>query len=425
MESETAVWVLDVREVTNHPLPPRPRGNGPRRRAQGEVHRQQEHRPAVVPRPRAIRVLKPGEILEAALDRSFPSPLAGYGRVGVTGLLLSRPHSVTTTPGDPRGRHRPRQHPLTPWVNYIVPALEAMVTSLCETTGYPRIRVVQALKEVYERVGTNDYAFAIQESPIFQEFHSDFDSFNALVIEPAKEAFARARRKYLVLYPGAREGLDALRALGIKVVGLTDSPRNSAEARVRALQLDERLDALYTLPRMCCRSRWPPASGASSKKAHYRLAIPVVELRRECEKPSGEGLSRVIQDLGLTPSEVVMVGDNRAKGRGHRSGPRTAAGRGPSTGPTSRSSTGSGSTSSRPGSVTHRHFCRAGRPALSSLIGPSRTSCRWPASLRDCSSGALAGIGSRQRPMANAGSNLHSVFSSIPGGSGPLLALPD
>src|SRR6202021_1737380 len=129
------------------------------------------------------------------------------------------------------------------WVNYIVPALEAMVTSLCQTTGYPRIRVVQSLKEVYERVGTNDYAFAIQESSIFKEFQSDFDSFNALVIEPAKEAFTRARKKYLLLYPGALDGLGKLRAQGVQIIGLTDSPRNSAEARVRALGLDAHLDA--------------------------------------------------------------------------------------------------------------------------------------------------------------------------------------
>src|SRR5580698_9526730 len=105
------------------------------------------------------------------------------------------------------------------WVNYIVPALEGMVASLCQTTGFPRIRVVQSLKEVYERVGTNDYAFAIQESSIFREFNSDFDSFQALVISPAKEAFATARRKYLQPYPGTQEGLTALRQAGVRVIG--------------------------------------------------------------------------------------------------------------------------------------------------------------------------------------------------------------
>ena len=202
------------------------------------------------------------------------------------------------------------------WVNYIVPALEAMVTSLCETTGYPRIRVVQSLKEVYERVGTNDYAFAIQESAIFREFHSDFDSFNALVIEPAKEASRWARRRYLVLYPGAREGLDALRALDVKIVGLTDSPRNSAEARVRALQLDQKLDALYTLPAYALPQQVDERIRRLEQEGHYRLSIPVIELALECEKPSGDGLGHVIRDLGLQAPEVLVVGDNRAKDGG-------------------------------------------------------------------------------------------------------------
>ncbi len=202
------------------------------------------------------------------------------------------------------------------WVNYIVPALEAMVASLCETTGYPRIRVVQSLKEVYERAGTNDYAFAIQESSIFREFHSDFDSFNALVIGPAKEAFARSRRKYLELYPGAQEGLDELRARGLKVVGLTDSPRNSAEARVRALQLDQKLDALYTLPAYPLPQWVEERIRRLEEEGHYRLGIPVIELAPDCEKPSGMGLARILQDFGLQPSEVLMVGDNRAKDGG-------------------------------------------------------------------------------------------------------------
>jgi FMN phosphatase YigB (HAD superfamily) len=202
------------------------------------------------------------------------------------------------------------------WVNYIVPALEAMVASLCQTTGFPRIRVVQSLKEVYERVGTNDYSFAIQESSIFREFNSDFDSFLALIIEPAKEAFAAARKKYLQPYPGALEGLGSLRTAGVRVVGLTDAPRNSAEARVRGLALDEWLESIYTLPgyplpqAVDARIRQRESEGA------YRSKIPVFELPAEHEKPDPRGLLRILSDLQLRREEVLVVGDNRGKDGG-------------------------------------------------------------------------------------------------------------
>ena len=202
------------------------------------------------------------------------------------------------------------------WVNYIVPSLEAMVASLCETTGFPRIRVVQSLKEVYERHGTNDYAFAIQESSIFQEFHTDFDSFNALVIEPAKKAFAHARGKYLVLYPGAREGLEALRHAGLKIVGLTDSPRNSAEARVRHLALEHDLDALYTLPGYALPESVDERIRKREIEGHYRLPIAVTELPLAFEKPHPGGLLQALGDLDLTPAEAIVIGDNRAKDGG-------------------------------------------------------------------------------------------------------------
>ncbi|MHB8419637.1 MAG: HAD family hydrolase [Myxococcales bacterium] len=202
------------------------------------------------------------------------------------------------------------------WVNYIVPALEAMVDSLCRTTGFPRIRVVQSLKEVYERVGTNDYSFAIQESAIFREFNGDFDSFRALIIEPAKEAFAAARRKYLQPYPGALEGLGALREAGIRVVAITDAPRNSAEARVRGLSLDDWLEAIYTLPGYPLPQAVDERIRQRDLEGGYRSKIPVIELPAEHEKPDPRGLLRVLSDIALTPDEVLVVGDNRGKDGG-------------------------------------------------------------------------------------------------------------
>jgi phosphoglycolate phosphatase len=137
---------------------------------------------------------------------------------------------------------------LYPWVDYVVPSLEAMVDSLASTTGLPRIRIVQALKAVYTKYESNEYPFAIQESELFAPYRSDFDSFNEMVIWPAARAFKAARERYLHPYPGVREVLDAIRARGLKLVALTDAPRNAAELRLKWLGLDGHFDALYTLP---------------------------------------------------------------------------------------------------------------------------------------------------------------------------------
>ena len=199
------------------------------------------------------------------------------------------------------------------WVDYIVPCLEAMVESLCRTTGFPRIRVVQALKEVYERYESNEYPFAIQESTLFQAF-PDFDSFDNLVIAPAREAFSVARRRYLRPYRGVVETLDELKRLGVPVVALTDAPRNPAERRVLRMGLDQRLRAIYTLP------AFPfPDTGVAreilerEKGGGVRLACPVVELPREHEKPDLRGFLKVCADLEVDPKEVMFVGDSQTK----------------------------------------------------------------------------------------------------------------
>jgi phosphoglycolate phosphatase len=202
---------------------------------------------------------------------------------------------------------------LYPWVDYIVPSLEAMVASLVLTTGLPRIRIVQALKAVYTKYESNEYPFAIQESGLFEPYKADFDSFDALVVGPAREAFRASREKHLRPYPGVRETLDALRAARLKVIGLTDAPRNAAELRLKHLKLDGHFDALYTLPAFPLPENINAEIKKKQEAGHYVSRTPVVELPRAAEKPRPDGLRRILEDFRLDPGEVLYVGDNVKK----------------------------------------------------------------------------------------------------------------
>jgi len=206
------------------------------------------------------------------------------------------------------------------WVDYIVPAVEAMVEQVCRATGFPRIRVVQSLKAVYARYESNEYPYALQESSIYTEF-PDFSSFDKLVIEPARAAFAEARKKYLRPYKTVVETLETLKSRGIPVVALTDAPRNPAEYRARFMEFDQLLGGIYTLPGF----RFPKKEGedliaphirTKEERGEYRAACPVVELPRSAEKPSTVGLLRICKDHGVDPSEVLVVGDSLHKDLG-------------------------------------------------------------------------------------------------------------
>jgi FMN phosphatase YigB (HAD superfamily) len=203
---------------------------------------------------------------------------------------------------------------LYPWVDYIVPSLEAMVASLAETTGRPRIDIVQSLKAVYTRRESNEYPFAIQESSLFHPYRADFDSFDALVVRPAQRAFAEARRRFLHPYPGVLEALEELRRARIPVVALTDAPRNAVENRVRLLGLDGLLDALYALRGFDLPANVNPEIRRRDEAGHYRLkSTRLVELPHQAEKPDPRGLRRILRDLRLSPAEVLYVGDSVKK----------------------------------------------------------------------------------------------------------------
>lgn len=204
------------------------------------------------------------------------------------------------------------------WVDYVVPAVEAMVESVAVSTGLPRLKVVQSLKQVYTKYESNEYPFALQESSLFADF-PEFGSFDKLVIEPARMAFREARRKYLRPYRTVVETLEAIKARGVKVVALTDAPRNPAEQRAKRLGFDVSLAALFTMPAF----QFPAGPDGAAlvapdillkeERGDYRAACPVVELPRDFEKPDPRGLRRVLEDFGASPAETLVIGDSLKK----------------------------------------------------------------------------------------------------------------
>lgn len=204
------------------------------------------------------------------------------------------------------------------WVDYIVPAVEAMVDAVVKATGFSRLKVVQSLKAVYTAYESNEYPYALQESSIFKEF-PEFGSFDKLVIDPARAAFSNARKKYLKPYKGVVETLTALKARKIFVAALTDAPRNPAEQRVKRLGIDQLLTALYTMPGFTFpagpdgAALVAPDIVQKEVEGAYRAACPVFELPREWEKPNPAGLKKIIATYGLDPRDVLVVGDSMKK----------------------------------------------------------------------------------------------------------------
>ncbi len=214
-------------------------------------------------------------------------------------------------------------HTLWDWAGYIVPSLKVMVDSVERTTGYPRPFITEALKKVYGRYQTTEYAFSLQQSAIWtrwrREHGDDLDHFLETVVAPAALVYAAERKKRFHLYRGVKETLESFRRKGVKTVSLSDAPRFPAEQRLKRAGIDGLFDALYCLksypiPASGGRHRVAPFIVAKEQSGHYRSKVKrVVELPPAWEKPDPRGLMMILKAFRVIPGEAVLVGDSLRK----------------------------------------------------------------------------------------------------------------
>jgi FMN phosphatase YigB (HAD superfamily) len=173
------------------------------------------------------------------------------------------------------------------------------------------------MKKVFSKRCTNEYAFVLQEADIFEEMRRrDFAWFQANVVNHARYAFTKARRENLRSFPGVHRALHELCSHGIRVIALSDAPAFPAEQRLRHLGVDKYLNALYALKSYPL----PRASELDEgiinrmRTGYYRSRIGrVVELPLKFEKPSTQGVQRILEDECLRAERVVLIGDSLKK----------------------------------------------------------------------------------------------------------------
>jgi len=202
------------------------------------------------------------------------------------------------------------------WVDYIVPCLEAMVSTLANLSGFEREDIVESIKKVFEARQTNEYAFVLQEADVFAPLRRDIVWFQKTFIHPTRYVFNRVRLQHLRLYPGVRKSFRHLIDLGVRIYVLSDAPAFSAEQRLKHLGLARYVSGLYAL------ESYPIPDSRLLDRAlvnrlrsgYYRSRIgKMVELPLEMEKPNPAGLRFLLEAEGIDPAEAVLVGDNPKK----------------------------------------------------------------------------------------------------------------
>lgn len=193
------------------------------------------------------------------------------------------------------------------WMEYAVPAYEAMCREIASIAGKNEDVVAEAMKSFYTSVETLEHEGLMQglnQAGFFEDVEG-FDLKQAIV--RVQRVFSRVRHKKLSVYPGIAKTMRAIRDKGINQLMLTDAPGGQAFARLKRSRLSGYMSGVYAMPTAeiegipdTFRRHF---SGKSAEKIHV---LPE-------EKPHVD-LEAI---LGITREKiadtVAIIGDNRAK----------------------------------------------------------------------------------------------------------------
>lgn len=225
------------------------------------------------------------------------------------------------------------------WVEYYTVCMEAMLTALSSVVHVPLATLYSEARSVFEREGSIEYPFLIQELPsVLAHYGSDIESLLREGVEPSRQIFNAKAHEVLKPYPGVIATLAALKQTypALPIVALTDAPRYVAMWKLNKLGLLAYFDAVYGLddPRI-------PIDKATQKvkvdpeilikhlqKSSFDFTGRIRILPDDYEKPGTKGLKTVLMDFEMEShlGDVLWVGDNLRKdvGLGKRLGVHTA-----------------------------------------------------------------------------------------------------
>ncbi|MDE1675285.1 HAD hydrolase-like protein [Nocardia gipuzkoensis] len=191
-------------------------------------------------------------------------------------------------------------------------SFSAMLRRLEEMSGIPQPQLEVEIKAVHQRRGTSEYSALLTELPSLQKLHPNGDLLQ--IYDSAIHVLNSERVRTTRLYPGVRETVEELRQRNVPVVAYTESVAYWSEWRIKKTGLDGLISTLYTAPDhdlplglTVNDLRKLPAEEYGLRATDHR------HVPKGVFKPDTSILSKIITDRGLSPDQVVYVGDSLMK----------------------------------------------------------------------------------------------------------------
>ena len=186
-----------------------------------------------------------------------------------------------------------------------------MVDEAVRITRCDREKLLDDFKEVHQKHHDSEHPFSLLETATIADLYSDKSNVELKeLLDPAFYAFNAIRKKTLVLFPGVKETLDALKSNGIMMVAHTESNLFAVIDRMKRLSLTEYFQKIY------CRERSLGNHPDDKVSKNWVSDFPmekVKELTRHQRKPDETVLLEICSSCGIPPGHAAYVGDSMAR----------------------------------------------------------------------------------------------------------------
>ena len=197
------------------------------------------------------------------------------------------------------------------FVDYFAPSFRAMVHALARRLSLEEEILIAAFRGVFERHGSVEYPFAIQELHHVTKLSR---AERERVVHVGRVAFGQTRKKRLVLYEGVKDTLRWFTAAGGTLCAVTNAPAYPAYVRLRQLGIEAFFSGI---------AAWEgtvvPASEAAAADRYERKLREVDETKqlsireKHLVKPDRSMFREVFRRFGRSGVHVFAVGDSIQK----------------------------------------------------------------------------------------------------------------
>lgn len=210
---------------------------------------------------------------------------------------------------------------LTSFWDYFVPAMREFLKYASAEMEIPIAEIAKDIGEIIEKRGSHEYPWLLEETEFAKRYKDRPDEFHALFVEPFWSALDHNRARYLRPFGTVIDVLTELKNNDVKIVGLSDAPEYIARVRNKQL-FDGVLDALYALDVVPPRTEelFHPSAlergyqrMSKMRSLSCDLVSPFNVIPNHFEKPSAQGVDRILKDFNVLPHEVIFVGDSIIK----------------------------------------------------------------------------------------------------------------